>query len=122
MRQAQLDVAAAQAGQELGFQILDAPQLPTTPTRQVKKILIYPAAALAGGLLLSALLLLLFALGDRSVRSMAELSPQAAAIGVMPRLTAKGMARSGGPAIVRKGISFVAGSAVTVDTGARLKV
>src|SRR5262249_21079312 len=41
---AQFDASAGLEGQELGFQTIDPPQLPTGPTRALRKQLVYPIA------------------------------------------------------------------------------
>jgi uncharacterized protein involved in exopolysaccharide biosynthesis len=88
---AQLDSAAAQVGQELGFQVTDPPQLPTGPSIQLRKVLIYPAAAFIGGLFGSLMLLLLLALGDQAVRRETDLPSRVPVTVVLPRF---GPARS----------------------------
>ncbi len=50
LNQAQQDATAAAQGQQYGFQILDPAEMPTAPTVQTKKIIIYPIAAVVIGL------------------------------------------------------------------------
>jgi len=119
--QAQLDVAATQAGQDVGFRVVDQPQLPTEATRQLRKILIYPVAAFAGGLLLGTLLLLLLVVGDRSIRRATELPNAAAVVGVLARLVPNDIGAPREPALVRRAIGYVAGSALGVGAGGRLR-
>src|SRR5439155_13613107 len=57
--QARLDVSASLEGQELGFQMVDPPQVSTSPIRERRKALVYPAAGLTAGLILSVTLLIL---------------------------------------------------------------
>jgi len=121
LNQSQLDVAATQAGQELGFRVVDPPERPTAPTRQLRKVLIYPAVAVVGGLALSAVLLLLLVLGDRTVRYASELPTQAGVIGVLPRLTPRGIAQASAPGAVRRAIGYVAGATLAIRRGARLQ-
>ncbi len=118
--QARLDVSASITGQELGFQVADPPQIPTGPTRQLRRLLVFPAVGTAGGALMSGLLLLLLMLGDRSVRSEAELAPQIGILGVVPRLRVKGIRRRAGSGVVRRGIAFVAGASLPAKPGALL--
>lgn len=121
LNQSQLDVAATQAGQELGFRVMDPPDRPTEPTRQLRKVLIYPAVAVVGGLALSAVLLLLLVLGDRTVRFASELPSQAGVIGVLPRLRPRGIAQASAPGAVRRAIGYVAGATLAIRRGARLQ-
>ena len=112
LERAELDVAAGVQGLELGFRIVDPVQASSSPSRQLKKLLMYPIVALLAGLVLSASLLLLFALSDRSVRSLADLGPDVVILGVLPRLRPRGVARRSGPAITRRAVGFLAGALV----------
>ena len=107
---AQLDVSAGVQGLEFGFRIVDLVQASATASRQLKKVLIYPLLALLAGIVLSAALLLLFTLSDHSVRSLADLAPDAVIIGVLPRMKPKGLAMRPGPAVTRRAIGFMAGA------------
>jgi uncharacterized protein involved in exopolysaccharide biosynthesis len=107
---AEADVAAGVQGLEFGFRLVDPVQASTSPSRQLKKVLIYPLAALLAGLILSAALLLLFALSDHSLRSLADLSPDTVILGVLPRLRPKGIAGRQGTALVRRSVEFTAGA------------
>lgn len=84
--EAQLSVSASLQGQELGFQIIDPPRVPTEPKRSLKKIATYLVAAEVAGLSLSAALLLLLIVTDRSVRSEPDLVSTYPVIGAIPRL------------------------------------
>lgn len=117
LERAELDVAAGVQGLELGFRIVDPVQASPTASRQLKKLLMYPIAAVVVGFLLSASLLLLFALSDRSVRSLADLGPDVVILGVLPRLRAEGVARRSGPDVTRRAVGFLAGAIVPVRSG-----
>lgn len=117
LERAELDVAAGVQGLELGFRIVDPVEASATPSRQIRKILIFPIAALLLGLLLSASLLLLFALSDRSIRSLADLGPDVVILGVLPNLRPQGVARRGGPAVTRRAVGFLAGALVPLRAG-----
>jgi uncharacterized protein involved in exopolysaccharide biosynthesis len=122
LEQAQLDVAASQAGQDLGFQIIDPPRLPSTAMRQWKKLLIYPAAALIAGILLSTTLLVFLTLGDRAVRTSHELTGAAVPVlGVLPRLRTRRLVDRSGPGRVRRAIYYAAGTTLVSKVGARLR-
>jgi len=112
LERAELDVAAGVQGLELGFRIVDPVQASETPSRQLRKLLIYPIAALLLGLFLSASLLLLFALSDRSVRTLADLGPDVVILGVLPHLRPQGVARRSGAAVTRRSVGFPAGALV----------
>lgn len=112
LERAELDVAAGVQGLELGFRIVDPVEASATPSRQLRKILIYPIAALLLGVVLSASLLLLFALSDHSVRSLADLGPEVVILGVLPHLRPQGVARRSGPAVTRRAVGFLAGALV----------
>ncbi len=109
---ARLDASAALEGQELGFQIVDPPQLPTDLIRSRRKMLIYPAAGLIVGLGISASLVVVLVAGDRSIRSEAELPAGLRVIGVVPQLQPAGVAKRAGPEVTRRAIGFAAGAAV----------
>jgi capsular polysaccharide biosynthesis protein len=110
LERAELDVAAGMKGLELGFRLVDPVTASESASRQLRKILIYPIAALVLGVVVGASLLVLFALSDHSVRSLADLGPDAVILGVVPRMRAQGVARRAGPAVVRRAIGFLAGS------------
>jgi len=107
---AELDVSAGVEGLAFGFRIVDPVQASATSSRQLKKIVVYPLAALLAGIVLSACLLLLFALSDHSVRSLADLSADTLILGVLPHLRPEGVARRAGPAVARRAVGYVAGS------------
>jgi hypothetical protein len=115
----QLAVAASLEGQELGFQVVDRPLMPTAPTQERRRLLVFPAAALLVGIGLSAALLILLVAADRSVRSTADLAPTLRVVGVVPRLQLKRIPRRAGPDTTRRAIGFVAGTALPAPDGAR---
>lgn len=112
MQAAQFDFAAGVQGDALGFRVVDAAGVSATPSRQLRKLLMYPIVALVAGVALGAALLLLFALSDRSVRSLADLAPESVILGVMPRMKAARVARGAGLATTRRGVGYVAGTAL----------
>jgi uncharacterized protein involved in exopolysaccharide biosynthesis len=119
--QAGLEVSASQQGQELGFQVVDRPELPTAPTRQLRRTLMYPLAGILGGIVLSALLLVLLVAADRSVRSRVELEESIGFLGVIPRLKARGLTSRVGAVAVRRGIAFVGGASLPVGPTTSLR-
>ena len=112
---ARLDVSTGAQGDELSFRVTDPTQVTATASRQLKKVLIYPVIALIGGLVLSALLLLLFAASDHSVRSLADLGPETLILGVLPNLRPEGGARIAGPMATRRAIGYTAGATPSRD-------
>lgn len=109
---AELDVSAGEQGLELGFRIVDPVEASLTPSRQLKKVLIYPIIAILAGLTLSAALLLLFALSDHSIRSLADFAPEMVILGVLPPLQPQGVGRRAGPDATRRAIGYLAGSVI----------
>jgi uncharacterized protein involved in exopolysaccharide biosynthesis len=109
---AQLAVAAAQQGQDMGFQIVDPPQPPLHSTRESKRVLVFPIAGLLLGLGLGAGLLVLLVAGDRAVRSDADLAGHIRVVGTVPRLQVKRLPRAAGPNTTRRAIGFTAGAAL----------
>jgi len=107
---ARLDVSAGIQGDELSFRVTDPTQVSATAARQVKKVIVYPIMALLAGLVIGAALLLFFALSDHSVRSLADLGPEIAILGVLPHLRPRGIGRRPGPAATRRGIGHGAGA------------
>jgi hypothetical protein len=110
--QATFDASAALEGSDLGFQVIDAPTPPTSPIRQTKARLIFPAAGLVAGLVLSTLLLVLLMAGDRSVRSEGNLPAGLRLLGTVPALRLKRAPKRSGPDVTRRAIGFVAGAAL----------
>jgi uncharacterized protein involved in exopolysaccharide biosynthesis len=86
LEQARLQASAAQQGRELGFQVLDPPELPVFRSRDTRRLLMFPAAGLVVGLSLSAALLLLLCLTDRSLRWEGDLPMSVALLGSLPHL------------------------------------
>lgn len=118
--QARFDASAAIEGQQLGFQVVDAPQMPTSGGRDLRRRIVFPAAGLAVGLGLSAVLLVLLMAGDRSVRSEAELAPGMRVLAVVPRFALKRSLRKRlGAEGARRATGFVAGTALPAPGGTR---
>jgi uncharacterized protein involved in exopolysaccharide biosynthesis len=119
LEQAQLDAAAALQGQELGFQVMDPPSMPTSPIRELRKRALVPVAGFVAGVMLSAALLVLLVALDRTTRSATDLAPGARVVGIVPRLHPKRLPRRAGADTTRRAIGFVAGSALPAPRGAR---
>jgi uncharacterized protein involved in exopolysaccharide biosynthesis len=116
LEQAKISASAALQGQELGFQVLDAPQMPTTALRQTRNRLIIPLAGLLVGIVLSALALVLLMAGDRAVRNESDLG-DVRVLGIVPTLKNKRLPKRAGPHAARRAIGFVAGSALPAPAG-----
>jgi len=119
LQSAQFDYASSVQGDALGFRVVDAAGVSATASRQIRKVLVYPVAALIGGVLLGAALLMLFALSDRSVRSLADLAPDSVILGVMPRMRPASLARRAGPDVTRRAVGFIAGAALALKPAER---
>jgi uncharacterized protein involved in exopolysaccharide biosynthesis len=119
LAQSQQDAAAAAQGDTYGFQVLDPPQLPTAPTPQIKKMIIYPVAAAVVGLALSGMLLVLFVAADRSVRTETDLLPGLRVLGGIPNLDLKRVPKQLRPVATRRAIGAYAGAALPSPGGAR---
>jgi len=117
--QARLEASASVGGQELALQVIDPPQIRRGPTRDLRKLLVFPVAALAAGLGLSTALLLLLVAADRSVRTEADLAATARVVGVLPRLRTDRVLKGAGPDASRRAIGFVAGAALPAPRGAK---
>lgn len=83
---AQQDASASLEGQDLNFQIVDPPQMPTKPTLDRRKMIALPAAALALGMILSTTLLVFLVATDRTAHSAADLAHLGRVVGIVPRL------------------------------------
>jgi hypothetical protein len=121
LSQAQFDASAGLEGQELGFQVIDAAQIPAAPTRALKKQLIIPIAGLVGGLALSAVLMVLLVASDRAVRSEGDLPTNARILSVMPQLKLKlrRIPKSARRDAMRRAIGFAAGTALPAPGGSK---
>lgn len=117
IQQAQLGASASLEGQELAFRVVDPAKLATSGGRDLKKRIVFPAAGLLVGLLLSSALLVLLVLGDRSVRSEADLAPPVRVLGVIPSLQSKRLPKRAGPQAARRAIAFTAGAALPAPKG-----
>ncbi len=112
LEQARLDSAASLKGQELGFQVIDPPSLPPSPSRPpLRRLLLLPAVALLLGLGVSAGILALFIAGDRSVRSAADLPAGTRLLGTVPYLRPRNVPRGAAHA-TRRAVGFAAGAAL----------
>jgi capsular polysaccharide biosynthesis protein len=110
--QAKFEATATLEGTDSSLQVIDQPIYPTRAQRERRRLLIFPAAAVAIGTLVSALLLVGLAASDRSVRSTADLRSMSRVIGVVPRMGLRRMPRQAGPETTRRAIAFVAGTAI----------
>lgn len=117
--QARFDASASIEGQDLGFQIVDPPQVPAAPIRERRRMLIYPAAGLVVGLGLSGIVLLLLVLADRSAHSEADLAVPSRVVGAVPDVRLKQFRKSVGSDATRRAVGFVAGTALPAPGGAR---
>src|SRR5215208_3530433 len=86
LEQARFEASAALDGGDSSLQVLDPPVFPNRAQRERRRLLIFPAAAVATGGLISALLLVSLTASDRSVRSTADVSAMGRVIGVVPRM------------------------------------
>jgi uncharacterized protein involved in exopolysaccharide biosynthesis len=118
LQSAQLDVSAGVQSDTVTFRVVDPTGVSASPSRQLKKVLVFPIAALIGAFVLSAGLLLFFALSDHSVRSLADLAPDTVILGVMPRLRMRKVPHAGAH-LTRRAVGFVAGSALALNAGDR---
>jgi hypothetical protein len=112
LEQARFEASAALDGSDSTLQLLDPPVFPAKAERERRRLLIFPAAAVAIGGLISALLLVSLTASDRSVRSTADLSAMGRVIGVVPRMGLRRLPRQAGPDTTRRAIAFVAGTAL----------
>ncbi len=119
LRTSEFQASASVEGQQLGFQIIDAPNLPTVGGRDLKKRIIYPVGALIGSLALSGLVVLLLAMSDKSVRSERDLTSGVRVVGEMPHVRLKRVPRQLGQVATRRAIGFVAGAALPAPRGAK---
>lgn len=119
LQAAQFDFASGVQGDTLGFRVVDATGVSPSPSRQLRKALMYPIVALVAGLALGAALLLLFALSDHSVRSLADLAPDSVILGMMPRLKPTRVPRRAGPDVTRRAVGFIAGAALPLKPSRR---
>jgi hypothetical protein len=110
LEQARFDASAALDGNDATLQLLDPPVFPTRAERERRRFLIFPAAAVAIGTLVSALLLVSLTASDRSVRSTTDLGTMGRVIGVIPRMGLRRLPRQAGPETTRRAIAFVAGT------------
>ncbi len=121
LEQAQFDASASLEGQEVGFQIIDPPQIASAPTRALRKQLIFPIAGMVVGMGLSLVLLVLLVAADRSVRSESDLPNGARVLGAVPylKLNLKKMPKGARRDAMRRAIGFVAGTALPAPGGSK---
>jgi len=119
LNQAQQSAMMSAQGQQYGFQVLDAPQLPTAATTQIKKIVIYPIAAAVVGLGLAAMLLVLLVASDRSVRSEVDLASGLRVLGTVPSLQLKRIPKKLRSVATRRAIGVPAGMALPASGGTK---
>jgi len=117
LEQVRLQTSAGVEAQELGFRVVDPPQVPVEAIRETRKKLMIPAAGLLVGIGLSAVLLVILVASDRSVRSKSELPPTIRVIGAIPELRGKVLPQRAGRDRARLTVGFVAGSALPAPKG-----
>ena len=109
---ARLNTATSLEGQELGFQVVDPPQVQSSPTREGRRALLFAGAGLLAGLILSVIILVVLVAADRSVRSEADLAPATRFLGVIPSLQPRGISQVARRDRTRRAIGFAAGTAL----------
>lgn len=109
---ARFQVDAADQGQDLSFQVIDAPHIPAGATRDTKKLIIAPIAALLVGLIGSTVLLVIILASDRSVRAETDLVPPVRVLGIVPNLMLKRLPKRERASAIRRAMGFPAGSAL----------
>jgi uncharacterized protein involved in exopolysaccharide biosynthesis len=114
LEKARFDVEASLEGQDLGFPVVDPPRAPTSSSRDLRKMLIFPIAGMLGGVAISAMLLVLLIAGDRTIRSEAELASTGRVLGMVRHLRVKRIPRKARADATRRAIGFVAGAALPV--------
>jgi hypothetical protein len=121
LEQARFDASAGLEAQDLGFQIIDAAQLPTSATRALRKQLIFPIAGFAAGVVLAGILLVVLVAGDHAVRSEGDLPGSARVLGVMPHLKLKlrRIPKSARRDAMRRAVGFAAGTALPAPGGSK---
>jgi hypothetical protein len=119
LQKAQFQVDASLEGQDLSFQVIDAPHIPNGASRDLKKLLLAPAAGLLLALIGSGVLLVVLVASDRSVRAESDLSPGVHVLGVVPHLALKGLPKRDRAEATRRGIGFTAGAALVGSTARR---
>jgi uncharacterized protein involved in exopolysaccharide biosynthesis len=117
LEQARLQISASIEGQELGFQMVDPPQVAVSPTRERRKALFYPIAGLLVGLILSATILVLLVALDGAAWSEADLIARGRVLGVVPILKLDSALKRKSPGGARRAIGFVAGMALPAPRG-----
>ena len=118
---ARFQVDAADQGQDLSFQVIDPPRIPSGASRDVKKLIIAPIAALLVGLIGSTVLLVILLASDRSIRAEADLVPPVRVLGIVPRLKLKRVRKQDRSTAIRRAIGFAAGSALMLPGAQRTK-
>jgi capsular polysaccharide biosynthesis protein len=112
LEQARFEASASLEGQDLGFQVLDTAQTPTNRVIEARRLLVYPAAGLVAGLIITIGLLVVLVATDRSVRTDQDLAPGVRVLGVVPLLKVDGLPNQVGPHSARRAIGYVAGAAL----------
>jgi uncharacterized protein involved in exopolysaccharide biosynthesis len=110
--QAQLQATASIEGQDLGFQIVDPPRMPTAPTSERRRMVIYPIAGLVTGLAISVLLIVVLAAGDHSIRFASDLEAVSRVVVAVPHVTLDGVPQTAGRDITRRAVGLAAGAAL----------
>jgi hypothetical protein len=119
LNQAQQAALTSAQGQQYGFQVIDAPELATAATPQIKKIVIYPIAAAVAGLGLAAMLLVILVASDRSIRSETDVLPGVRVLGTVPGLYVKRLPKQLQATATRRAIGAPAGAALPAAAGAK---
>jgi uncharacterized protein involved in exopolysaccharide biosynthesis len=119
LEKARLNVDASQEGADLSFRVLDPPRKPLKPSRDLKKLIMIPAAGLLVGVGLSIALLVALVAGDRSVRREADFPSRLRVVGTVPYLKLRRLPRRAGADSTRRAIGFVAGAAEPAQGGTR---
>jgi hypothetical protein len=98
---------------------VDQPRLPTNATRERRKMVIYPIAALLVGVGVSSALLVLLIMSDSTARSEEELMGMARVLGAVPDIRVRDVPKKAGPDVTRRAVGFPAGMALAAPGGTK---
>lgn len=110
LERARIEASASLQADELSFQVLDAPRLPTAPILEKRRLLVFPAAALLAGVGLSTVLLILLIALDRTIRRDSDLPPDVLCLGSLPSIRLEGIPKERQDGLIRQALSSIAGS------------
>lgn len=115
LEQARFDASASLEAQDMRFQIVDPARMPTAPTLERRKVMMFAALATIVGVGISGVIAVLLVAGDRTARNETDLEALGPVIGVIPPLQTTPLGKGADAELARIRVGQPAGTVLPRD-------